>query len=208
MDLTALETAVRTRLGVPSTDALYTNTVLDALINASLHQFASEADFSWLEASETISTSNGTQNYSVNANARRTISIKSSSGVVLKETSLDELDWWGAPQGDPRLFAFLGSSIYVVPVPVTGTTPTLTHRYVRNEVDLSSGTDTPIVPTAYQQAIVEHAAYLAFRRAGNAQEAGAALAAYSRWVEVAKSHSNRDAASPGGGERDVPAVKA
>ena len=63
MDLVTMRTAVRTRLGNPSTDGFYSDAQLTDLINESLQAISTEDDWPWLQASETINTVAGTRAY-------------------------------------------------------------------------------------------------------------------------------------------------
>lgn len=203
MDLTALQTALRERLGIPTTDAFFASGNLTSLLNAALHYIETEFDWPWLETNESIPTVNAQQAYTTAAGAMRTVTVRNAtSGVLLRELPLEELDFWGTPAGSPRAFARQASSLLLVPVP-TGV-ESLTHRYVRSEPDLASGTDTPLMPASFHQSIVEYAAYLSFRRDSNVGEAGAALAAYNDWREQMMRRANRWADTDGGGARQAP----
>lgn len=65
---------------------------------------------------------------------------------------------------------------------------------------------TPLLPEPFHQAVVEYAAYLGFRRSNNLEDAGAALAAYTGWIERMKGRGDRDSDSIGGGDTPLDAV--
>lgn len=198
MDLTALQAAVKTRMAVPGTDALFTSAVLTDLINSALHYIETEADWPWLEASETITTTNTTDAYTPNANWRRTIDLRLSTGHVLRRIPVAELDFYTGT-GEPRLYAIYANQLVLRPTPVTSFLPTILHRYIRKETDLASGSDTPLMDSSYHSAIVEYATFLAHRRQAKTAEADAALAAYETWRDQMIRRAHRWSDDTGGG---------
>lgn len=202
MDLSGFRTAIRTRLGVPSSDAFYTDTVLTDLTNSAIAFLSGEADWRWLEKSASISCVNADADYAVPADYRRTIAIIDADGVVLRRKPFDELQFMTTATDDtPHFFTIFGGFVHVRPVP--NGTFTLTHYYVGEETALSSGTDTPALPTRWHDVAVEYACYLAKMRAGNYNEAEANLKVYQRWVEVMKSEAPAYAETLGGGEEQA-----
>lgn len=194
MDLTALRTAVLTRLGVPSGDALFTTAVLDASINAALHEIESEEDWPWYEASETITTAAGTQAYAVAATWLRTREVKPSGAAAdypLDRRSIAQLEEW-YPYGDtgrPAAFAVEQGQLYLFPTP--NGAYTYTHRYVKIEADLVNAGDTPLMPAQFHNAIAELATYVALKRSRDDARGSAALAAYERWASKMRKYRRR-----------------
>lgn len=198
MDLTALRTAVRTRLGVPSTDPQLTDANLTDLVNAANHYLETEWDWPWLETTEDIATVIGTATITPAAGWMRTIDLRISNGVVLNRRPIEELDFLAsAGTGEPRLWCVAGGTITLFPTP--SAVLTLKHRYVRSEPDLASGGDTPLVPASFHSAIVEYAAHLAYRRTRSDDKAKIALDAYGTWLEQMKRRADRYADTHGGG---------
>lgn len=203
MDLTAFRTAIRTRLGVPSGDSFYTDTVLTDLTNAGIGFLSGEADWRWLEKSATIACVNADPDYAVPTDYRRTIAVIDADGVVLRRKPFDELQFMTTATDDtPHFFSIYGSLVHVRPVP--NGTFNLTHYYVGEETALSAGTDTPALPTRWHDVAVEYAVYLAKMRAGNFQEADQNLQIYKSWVAVMKSEASAYAQTIGGGEEATP----
>lgn len=204
MDLTTLQGEVRTRTGTPTDDSLITSAVLIQVINAALQHNSSERDWPWLEKTATIATANGDPDYAVPADWMRTVSVIGASGVPLRRTPIDELDYLNGA-GTPRFFGIYGDQVVVKPVPVG--TENLTHRYIGTQPALAAGGDTPLMPAGYHYAIVEYAAYLVFRRTGNLAEAGGALAAYEDWRSKMERQADRWSDSQGGALNADPALK-
>lgn len=198
MNLTALIAGVQERLGVPSTDSMFTSGVCTNLINSALHMNEMDADWPWLETSETIAPVNGQENYTPNANWLRTLELQWGDYPPLTKVDIRDLRAIGSPAGRPQFYAVYGDQLRVRPVP-TGTTPTMTHLYIRTQPDLSSGSDSPLMPANFHYAIVELAAYLGFRRIHQLPEAGGAQAAYQEWLKRMLARVERVSPSPGGG---------
>lgn len=201
MDLEALRGALRTRLGVPDTDALFTDAVCTELVNAALHAIEVRHDWAWLEGVETIATANADDSYVPHASWMRTVSLTISGRLPLERKSIAELDQLLGTTGDPRYYGIFAEQIVVRPVP-TGVL-SLTHRYIKAEPDLSGDADEPLMPESFHQSIVELAAHYAFRRSNQAADAGAALAAYQQWEERMLGRADRLSDETGGGEAPV-----
>lgn len=198
MDLAALRTALRTRLGVPSSDALFTDTVCTSLINAALHAIEVRHDWPWLEAVETIPTVNATDAYTPNAAWMRTVSLTISGRHPLERVSIEKLDSLLGTTGDPRFYGVFAEQLIVRPVP-TGAL-NMTHRYIKKEADLAADANTPLMPASFHESIVSYAAHLGFRRSNQLADAGAALAEFQAWEERMLQRGDRLSEETGGGE--------
>lgn len=206
MDLITMRAKLRTRLGVPSTDALYTDASCTSLINSALHYIETEADWGWLEQEATITTVAATTDYAFPTRYRSTITITSPDGYPLERATAEHQRLLRAASGVPKVYDVFGTMVRLAPAP-TGA-QALTHIYVGGEADLSADADLPLVPAVWHDAVVEYAAYLAFRRWGATTEAGSALAAYETWLEQMKRKAPRAATTTGGGEVPAPAAPA
>jgi hypothetical protein len=193
----ALRAAVRNRMGNPADDALFTDGVVTDLVNAALHYLETEHDWAWLEAVETIATIAATGTYALAATYGRSISL-TSGGFPLKRVTVEELELLRDAAGPPKMWAAYGNQLELVPVP-TGVA-NLRHRFIRTEPDLAADGDTPLMPARWHQAVVDYAANLGYRREGNLQEAGSALAAYEAWLEQMRREASRYSRDDGGGE--------
>jgi hypothetical protein len=189
MNLTQMQAAVYARLGVDTTDGMLTPALVNGFINDANHQIELMHDWPWLQDVETITTVAGTDSYSPGAaNAdtfawHRTIELRDGlDATVLERFSITELDdrWQPNEQGKPREFAIYGDKIILRPVP--DSVYSVIHRYLRQEADLVSGSDTPSMPAATHAAIVELATYLALRRDRNDPRAQGAQAAFASWM--------------------------
>lgn len=198
MILSAFQTSLRTRLGVPASDAFYTDAVCTDLINAALHYSETEFPWGWLEKEATVNTVGGTSSYALPADYRSSIALTDPSGFELEQVDAKTLRLLVAASGAPKMWDVLGTNLRVAPNP--SGVQALTHVYVGTETDLAAAGDTPKMPTVWHHAIVEAAAWFAFRRAHNAPDAGAAKAAYDGWIEQMKVEGPRYSKDSGGGE--------
>lgn len=199
MTLLTLRASVRTRLGVPSDDALFTDAVLTSLINDALNYVTTEADWWWLEKQESLSLTSGVSAYAVAADCTRTINVEDPTGVPLQRKPIDELvAMTTAPIGYVRFFSPFGAKLEFRPVP--SATIAVNHRYIGGETALAADTDLPLIPAQFQPMLVEYAVYLAKMRAGNMAEAAANLEVYQGWIKTAKARDLKLAESNGGGQ--------
>src|SRR2546430_692705 len=114
MNLSALRTAVRTRLGVTATDAFFDDTSLTELINAALHELETERDWYWYEASTTFSTVAGTATYALPASWKRTRELRVTDKVPIEwkaPPAFDELYYDSAVRGVPRHWTYYNSQL-------------------------------------------------------------------------------------------------
>lgn len=204
MTLATMQTSLRVRLGVPTDDALFTDTVLASLLNDALHAIEVKHDWPWLEAVETIATASGTANYSPASGWMRTVNVTISGRPPLERVGINELDMLLGTTGDPKYYGIFAEKIEVRPVPTT--ILSMTHRYIKKETDLASAGDTPLIPASFTPAVVALAAAFGFRRSNQLADAGAALAEYQQWEERMLVRADRLSEETGGGQ--APVVKA
>lgn len=203
MNLGQLRSAVRNRIGVPSTDALFTDSVVNEIVNHALHSIEAEWDWPWLEASENIPTVNGTAAYAVSATWLRTLEVQYGDYPPLERWDIAKLRAMGIPAGRPNYFAVYEDKLQLRPVPTA--VVTMTHLYIKRENDLTTDADTPLMPATYHWVIVEYGAYLCYRRSNRLDAAGGALAAYTTWRDKwVKQNPTRYTEDRGGGDTPVP----
>lgn len=199
MNLTALMTATRTRLGVPSDDAFYTDTVVTDLVNAAIQWIASQDDWFWLENTETIACTNGVATYATASGSQSTIVLYDASGVPLERKPLDELvRMTTATSATPHFFSYIGSSVTLRPVP--NGSFSLTHIYRGTETRLTTGTDVPSCPVQFHDAIADAAAMFAYKREGQLDQAKSWEDSANTWLATMKEEAYRYSDSTGGGE--------
>lgn len=205
MNLGVMETAVRSRMGIPTDDAMYTDTPLDLDINSAIHHIESLFDWPWLEAEETIAAVAGTDNYAPIATWLRTIALQIGDYPSLQRIGIEELRAMSASAGRPFFYAVNREKLWVRPVPAVNTL-SFTHTYIRTETDLANDADLPLMPAIWHQAVVEFAAHLGFRRLKKSQQAQEAKADFDGWVQRMLARHGRDSQSKGGGLVATPAA--
>lgn len=181
MTLTQMRTALRNRIGNPSTDGFYTDAQLTDLINEGMHFVSSMDDWPWLQTSETINTTAGDGSYAPAADWVRTkqLFIQESEPFVL--ISLAEANDYGLRQGQPDTYHIYDEELLLRPVP-SGVFAVI-HQYIKKETDLSADGDSPVMPSMFHFAIVEYAAYLAHARAGYNDRAQLAYKGFQDWYK-------------------------
>lgn len=173
---------MRLRLGVSTTDATINPSYLNSVVDQANAFIASEGDWPWRQVSTTFSTVAGTDAYTPPTDWLRTKSIKILDQTPMRLLTIIDLDerWWSSTQrGLPREYAVEAEQIIIRPIP--DAVYSVTHRYIKVEPELTADTTSPLMPAQFHGAIVELAAYYAFRRLGNLQAAEAAKAAYKDW---------------------------
>lgn len=182
--LTILSAAVTRRIGRPTTDTLVTSSDITAALNDAANRFAGSYPWPWLETSENISTTTGTDTYVAVTGTPTvyidTIRVHIAGNPPLTRMSAAELQrqFPSTASGSPLFYARLGGSLIVRPIPITTVLPTLIHTYHRTETALSAGGDVLLCPATFEMAIVELAANELFRRAKDRESARDALEQY------------------------------
>jgi hypothetical protein len=202
VNLLTMRAKLRTRLGVPDSDGLYTDAVCTSLINSANHYLESEAAWGWLETEATVTTIAATATYALPAGYRASIGVMHPDGFPLDRGTAEQHRLFRGASGVPHVWDVFGGFLRLAPTP-SGILA-LTHAYIGAEAELSGDSDTPTCPSVWHDAIVEYAAYLGFRRWGAATEAGSALAAYQTWLEQMLKQAPRYSESTGGGEMVKP----
>jgi hypothetical protein len=178
MTLTEMRTAVRTRMGNPSTDGFFTDAQLTDMINEALQAISSEDDWPWLQTSENISLTAGDGSYAPHASWTRTKQLYITNFEPLVMISLAEINEITS-QGQPEYYHIYDEEILVRPIPTVAAT--LIHQYIAKETALSADGDTPVMPSMFHYAIVAFACYLAQLRQGRQELAQIELRAYNDW---------------------------
>lgn len=198
MQRSAILAAVRGRYGIPDDDGLLTATAINDLIDRAVKQVELEHDWSWLETSETIATTNGTSTYAVASNYVRTLSCRIEEAAPMLRWTIDEADHWGvANVGTPKAYAFDGRLLRFVPTP--GSTLSVKHRYLRTETALGSDSAEPLCPEPWIEAVITWTGVLCAERTGRLDEQGARKATYTDIIKSLVRRANEDADTTGGG---------
>lgn len=202
MNLTNLLSAVRTRLGLPASDAFFSDQNLTDLVNAGLTYVTGKHDWYWLETAETLTTTASTESLATAATSQRTIALYDSTGVQLEWKSLSDLvKIPAAAKADVhRFFGYKGSTIVLRPVPNSGATA-LTHIYRGTEPRLVTGSDTPLMPSQFHDVIADFACYFSMLRQGDLNGAAKWQESGEAWVTLMIESADRYADSVGGGAR-------
>jgi hypothetical protein len=194
--LTDLRAAVRnrTRIASNTSDPLAGDPALDSLINSAAREVAAEEPdgWPWMFEDVTFPTVGSTERYGFS-----TLSPGELANKVIDV-------WIGWPAGSvsplprvhraqqrrsydpnapstPLCWSVWGKWIYLAPVP--NDVYTMYASVVLSEHTLVADTDFLLLPVRYQDAVVEKAAELLFRRMGNDSEAAVARAEYADWVK-------------------------
>jgi hypothetical protein len=190
MNLAQTRDAVRTRLGVPTSDSFFSDQVLTDLVNEALQAVTAEADWPWLQTSTTFPTVAGTSTYTPPTDWSQTRSLCIDGYDAMDYRSLSEIrEYLSTQRGVPTVYTVSGEVVLLRPTPDAAYT--VTHDYLKGEPALVNDTDRPIMPSVFHYAIVAFACHLAHARnneigsyrgaiTGNA---AASLSQYHNWLE-------------------------
>lgn len=137
-----------------------------AWINAALHEVASERDWPWLEGTDTFNTADGTAQYALPSDWQRSrgllVAGEPAAYVNVAEGD-DYADW---DQMEAR-WSYTVDADQLTIYPTPGAVLACTHRYVKEEADLSSDSDTPLIPDRFHWMVVHLAAHYTLARMGD-----------------------------------------
>lgn len=175
-----LRQRVYVRCGLDTADGMVTPSVVNDTINEALHFIETVAPWWWLDATETLTTVAGTQSVTVSGDSQGTrgVSFADQTGR-LERVGVSVIDEADDTPGKPSVWAEHGSTLLLYPTPDAAYS--LTHRYTTIETDLSQDDTEPLLPSQYQGALVDYAAFLVLRRTHDSERAQEALAGYQAW---------------------------
>lgn len=179
MNKRELRTAIRLRNGIPDNgDPMAGHTDIDASIAAALLDLSAEKRWPWLltSAALTFSTTTGLAPLPATYTQPRTLVI---GGLPARNVTLEEY----LTQTTPFVWADVGASIGLYPIPTS--VPTATLWYYQIEPALETDTATPLLPAAFHQTLIARASYhLNMRRnGGDAKRIQMDLAEYQAGVK-------------------------
>lgn len=195
--LTNLKTMVYNRLGVPTTDGVFTSQVVIDFINDALQEMGTEHDWPWLQNSEQLSTGAGTAYVTPGTSVQYAgttnvlITVGTDTWPLLRRT-YDELleQYTSSARGLPEAWAVQFEKVQLRPIP--DAVYTITHVFIQAEKILSAGGDEPYVPSNYSAAVANLAVAIALGRSKEDPRAIAAQARYDRWLGKMLDNRRRD----------------
>lgn len=157
--LSAIRTEVLETAGLSSSDPRVPSATLNRIINRALRRIGSEMDWPWLQSSETITTSSGTQAYNLAADHSKSIAFTlTSRSKDLPFIPRREAARYGEDTGEPIAYFIEEDQVHFIPVP--DGVYTIEHVYYAYEATLTNDTDVPELPDRYIDLLVAHAIML------------------------------------------------
>lgn len=191
MDLAAFRTAFYNDSGKATTDPYFTTGVVDGFINRALRRISTERDWPWNSATDTsISTVAGTATVATPSGWYKTRNITIDNYEPLALAPLASIRAQNTTaRGNPAYYTVQGDQIILRPVPDAAYT--LIHDYYRTETTLTLSTDTPRLPLAYHDAVVDLALHYACLKEGELERAKQYFAQYSDALRAMKNDVRR-----------------
>lgn len=190
MDLSTMRTAVRTRIGNPSTDGFFSDANLTDLLNEATAALSAEEDWPWLQTAANITTVAGTAAYAAPAGWVHTKHLYINNYDPLTYLSLPEIDAISTTDtGQPQFFTIYDEDILLRPVP--DAVYTIVHQYNKSETAMSNDSDTLLMPSIFHYAVVTLAAKLAHDRQRDLQRSQIEEADYEKWLRRMRNYRYR-----------------
>lgn len=181
MDRSALRTAVKDRLAIPSAgDALITDTFVNTSLNDALNRISAERDWWWLSATATLTFDTVNGQATLPSDFMRANKLVINSALAEPIPLEDYLD----PSSNDSSYGWVIYGNYVKITPIPGSSLTGTFYYFRSEPALSGDTSVPLMPVAYHYAIVAYASYLCCARRQDETRASLYLQEYGNWLNT------------------------
>lgn len=178
-----LREQVYVRTGFDTQDSMITAPVVNAALNDALHFIEVGHDWPWLEASETLSTTAGTNYVTPGSTWTRTKALTISDGSLLTQIPMADFDARSsASSGQPGEYAIFAGKIYLYPNP--DAVYSINHRFIQTESDLTTDDASPALPTSFLPALIELAASLILTRVRDEERANVARLRYQDWERV------------------------
>lgn len=179
------------RCGLQSDDPTLTTQAANDAVNAAMHLIEAEQDWPWLSVRTSFTTEAGTDLYGTPPDWARTTSLRIASFPTFNEYQVDDLDdmFDDSTVGQPYAWAADADRLLLRPTP--DGVYTIVHRYVRQEPDLTSDTQSPLMPAKFHAAIVDAAAWQALGGDREEGRAGACFQAYTNWLAKMRDDGRR-----------------
>lgn len=197
-----LRTAIRLRTGMLTDDQMGTDTNLNSLITDAINYLTIEAGagWPWQVYYGSFPTVAGTESYSFatidGSNtllriATLIMDIDGGTELKLMQQGASDLRTYIArsPQGTPLSWAVDGSLVLLRPIP--SAVWTIRFKGYKAEPVLANDSASPLMPPIFHNSIVEQAAYLWYRRTGNAEFASVAKAEVTHLVQKMQTYARQ-----------------
>lgn len=180
-----LRRLVRSRLGVPMSDQMFTDDILEDNINLAVETIEAEQRWPWQEHVEEVTIDPVEPDIELGATWRATrgVYVVTDNGatVELSLVSPSDLLSVNGTQSAPDVWAPVGNRIMVRPLP-SGTV-TLLHYFYTQPEWLRGDDAEPAIPDQYAGAIVAKAAELLSVREDDRAAAAGHSADYEAWID-------------------------
>lgn len=196
--------AVRLRCALPPTDPAIIDADIESFINQAIQRISYAADWAWLEALDTIALTASDNTYAFSFDTvRRWISFSNQFGQTLEERPVGDVIAMQKFMGDgvPMYVGFEGPTVYFAPG--SSGSQNVEGVYVGYEAELTAGTSAPLMPAAYDDAVIWYAAHLVYAHRRLPDESTTALAQHKDALADMIRTAPLRARSIGGGEPQV-----
>lgn len=190
MDLEDLRNQVRMVLPPEVTDISDSN--LDTLINQGILEVATAFQWTWLEASATVSAVDSQQNYSLPNDFHYGAALVDDDNDmnVPYMSPTDFFQEFGNDTGNesttPQFWTIWEDEIWLTPIPSANDSDRFTLYYYKQPTTLAADDDTPEFDSSFHQILVEYCKYKLLSRGEYWEQVQQALAFFSLYLEQMK----------------------
>lgn len=185
---------VRYKLALPSNDQKVTDTALTISINNGMNAMATDYDWPWLMAGETITTVAGTTAYNLPTRHVRTLWVSDATrGLDLAALQRRELTKWIYESGPPAFYSAYGAGIRFGPTP--NAVFSLAHTYIQAEPPLTTGAQEPLCPEHYSDVIVLYACIEEATRLKDFSQRNAFMQDLQLWMKRMRDNVRQEAST-------------
>lgn len=193
--LIQLRRLTRSSSGLSPADDMFTDDVLNDLINQAIDEVESEARWPWQQATETVTVTGGSSVVPVPESWRATKAVFDENRELREVAITDALAWSSTHLGHPQVWAQDTEQLLVRPTP--GSDIPLTLIFYMVPMPLVLDTDMPMMPAAFARgAVVAKASELVYTREGERSQAADKLAAYEKWITRMRRDGRRSTGPP------------
>lgn len=192
--LTQFIAEVRSAGNFATDDTRITDAVVTREINRALKRIALVHDWPWLQVEGTVNVVANTNTYALPADFLRLISLRhTDTAENLYIRSIQELDQY-LGTSRPMAFAVWGGNIVLAATP--NGTYTLKLRYIKQETVLVAGSDTPVIPSYWDEGVIEAAVVQLLRISMRMDEATAAEERFQTWLRETQDNIRQTRGTP------------
>ena len=188
-------TEVLELLGIPDGDPFWPTAKLNRFINRALRQISTAHDWPWLQVEATIPLVQGTRDYAVPADWRKTLSLTINGDDLDYFSKRASVKYRQYDTQRPVIYTYQAGNLQFLPVPGTSGLSD-EHLYIRHEPLLVADVDVPLLPDAYSDYLSVTAAKRAAASMGDTERMATMTMMQDDWIKIIRDDIRPTRANP------------